>query len=71
LAKLSGLPIENDLQTFDHAWTTTLELADRFNLSVYDACYLEPVHRRGLPLVSLDMQLRRAARTLAIPLLGG
>jgi predicted nucleic acid-binding protein len=70
LAKLSDLPIENDLQTFDHAWMATLELADRFNLSLYDACYLELAYRRELPLVSLDLQLRKSAKALDIALLG-
>ena len=70
LARLSDLPIEVDSETFVHAWTSTLALADRFSLTVYDACYLELAQRRALPLATLDGDLRKAAEALDIPLLG-
>jgi predicted nucleic acid-binding protein len=70
LAQLSALPIAVDSDTFVHAWGLTLALADRFSLSLYDACYLELAQRRGLPLATLDKDLRKAARALDIPLLG-
>src|SRR3954454_14583194 len=70
LSKLSDLPIQTDPDTFVYAWTSTLQLADRFNLTVYDACYLELAQRRSLPLATLDKDLRKAARALGIPLLG-
>jgi predicted nucleic acid-binding protein len=70
LGRLSDLPIETDLETFVYAWTSTLQLADRFNLTLYDACYLELAQRRSLPLATLDKDLRTAARALGIPLLG-
>ena len=70
LAKLSDLPIETDSETFVHAWTSTLALADRFKLTLYDACYLELAQRRELPLATLDNDLRKAAKALGIPLLG-
>ena len=70
LAKLSDLPIEADSETFIHAWTSTVTLADRFNLTLYDACYLELAQRRALPLATLDEDLRKAAKALDIPLLG-
>ena len=38
----------------------------RDNLSVYDAAYLELAIRRGLPLASGDVALRRAARRRGI-----
>lgn len=41
-----------------------------FRLTLYDACYLELAQRRGLPLATLDTDLREAAKTLDIPLLG-
>jgi predicted nucleic acid-binding protein len=37
-------------------------LASRYDLSVYDASYLELARRRELPLVTLDIQLRSAAK---------
>ena len=70
LAKLSDLPIEADSETFIHAWTSTIALADRFNLTLYDACYLELAQRRAFPLATLDKDLRKAAKALDIPLLG-
>ena len=70
LAQLVNLQITIDRQTLDEAWGTTLALADRFRLTLYDACYLELAQRRGLPLASLDQDLRKAARALDIPLLG-
>jgi predicted nucleic acid-binding protein len=41
LAHLGELPIAVDPETDSHAWTTTLRLADRFDLTLYDAAYLE------------------------------
>jgi predicted nucleic acid-binding protein len=41
LADLALLDIKTDQQTDSHAWTDTLNLADQFRLSVYDAAYLE------------------------------
>jgi predicted nucleic acid-binding protein len=70
LADLALLDIATDPQTDAYAWTTTLNLADRFRLTLYDAAYLELAHRRSLPLASLDQELRAAGRALGIPLLG-
>jgi predicted nucleic acid-binding protein len=36
---------------------------------VYDACYLELALRRGLPLATLDEDLRSAAAAEKVPLL--
>ena len=70
LDRLGVLPIRIDRSTLVHAWRTTLELADRFDLTLYDACYLELAQRRTLPLATLDKDLRKAAKALDIPLLG-
>lgn len=59
-----------DDETDRHAWGATLSLADRFNLTPYDAAYLELAIRRGLPLATLDKALRQAAGTLGVVLLG-
>ena len=64
LQRLAALPITTDSDTDIHAWTTTLALADRFGLTLYDAAYLELAQRRALPLVSLDEALREAAHKL-------
>lgn len=52
--------IEVDSDTMTVAWAKTLALAESFNLTLYDAAYLELALRRGLPLATLDTALRAA-----------
>ena len=59
-----------DPETDAHAWTTTLRLADRFDLTLYDAAYLELGLRRSATLATLDGALRSATASLKVPLLG-
>jgi predicted nucleic acid-binding protein len=68
---LAALPVKLDDETAGQAWTATADLAERFNLSSYDAAYLELAHRRNLPLASLDRELRTAAGALGLTVLGG
>lgn len=68
LAELAYMPIMIDPDTDNYAWTNTLQLADRFRLTVYDAAYLELAQRRSLPLGTLDKPLRAAAGMLGITL---
>jgi predicted nucleic acid-binding protein len=70
LEDLAELPIVIDAETDQHAWTATLSLAIDRRLTVYDAAYLELAKRRGLPLATLDDELRRAARAEGVHLLG-
>ncbi len=70
LQHLGGLDIVVDTETESKAWGPALDLADRFSLSVYDACYLELAQRRTLPLATLDNDLRAAGKTLGISLPG-
>ena len=70
LADLSKYDITIDQETDSFAWTTTLQLADRCGLTLYDAAYLELAQRRHLPLATLDQPLRAAATTVGVPLLG-
>lgn len=44
-------------------------LAIRYSLTIYDASYLELARRRKLPLVTLDNQLRAAARKTKVKVL--
>lgn len=71
LADFELLPIQADTETEKHAWRGTLRLAERHRLTVYDAAYLELAMRRGLPLATLDRELRLAAHTERVALLGG
>lgn len=70
LNQLARLSISTDNDTAAHAWLSTFSLAQRFSLTLYDACYLELAQRRGLPLASLDRDLRAAGSALGIELLG-
>lgn len=70
LIHLTRLPIRIDPDTDSYAWTTTLQLADRFQLTVYDAAYLELAVRRAIPLATLDDGLRPAAEALGVTILG-
>lgn len=70
LADLARLAIRTDPETITFAWSRTLELADRFRLTTYDASYLELAQWRGLALASFDLDLRAAGRKLGIALLG-
>jgi predicted nucleic acid-binding protein len=67
---LRELPVTLDAETTARAWTETAELAARLRLTVYDATYLELAHRLGLPLATLDHDLRTAAATLGVQLRG-
>ena len=61
LADLALFPIKEDAEAGRQAWSGSLILAERHSLTVYDAAYLEVALRRGLPLATVDRDLRRAA----------
>jgi predicted nucleic acid-binding protein len=70
LADLALLPIRVDTETDRQAWGATLQLSERHRLTMYDAAYLELALRHGLPLASLDADLRRAAQAEGVAVLG-
>jgi predicted nucleic acid-binding protein len=70
LADLSLLPIAVDPEAERQAWGSTLQLAERYHLTLYDSAYLELARRRGLALATLDVDLRTAATAEGIALLG-
>jgi len=70
LADLALLPILLDPETHAQAWGATLELAARHRLTLYDAAYLELALRRRMPLATLDGDLRTAAHSERVELLG-
>lgn len=61
LVDLAALAVVVDTETDHQAWRTTLHLADRCGLTLYDAAYLELAQRFELPLATLDQALRDAA----------
>ena len=70
IADLQALEVNIDAETDRHAWTSTLQLAERCRLTLYDAAYLELAHRLDLPLATLDEELRAASTALGVTLLG-
>lgn len=68
LRDLALLDIAVDPDTVGQAWTTTLALADRYHLTLYDAAYVDLAQRRSLTLASLDREQCDAARALGITL---
>jgi predicted nucleic acid-binding protein len=69
LQKIAGLPIAvmaiDSARAFDHI----LPVARQQTLSGYDGAYLELALRQGLPLATLDEQLRRAAKSTGVVLM--
>ncbi|HVM74838.1 MAG TPA: type II toxin-antitoxin system VapC family toxin [Candidatus Saccharimonadales bacterium] len=66
LTRLQALPIEVDSETDAQAWESTLRIADRFQLTLYDAAYLELALRRHLPIATRDDKLAEAARLASV-----
>jgi len=66
LRVLASFPIEIDEEPDEDA---IFGFARRYQLSFYDATYLEVAHRKKLPLATLDKALRTAAEAAGVPLL--
>jgi predicted nucleic acid-binding protein len=63
---LLDLPVSMDPETADRIFNDTLSLARTYGLSAYDATYLELAMRLGLPLATLDQQLKKAAQKAGV-----
>src|SRR5215831_7597155 len=70
IADLGKLGIERDDAAPDRAFTHLLTLCRTHRLTSYDAIYLDLAIRRGLPLATLDDDLRKTAKKLGVGLLG-
>jgi predicted nucleic acid-binding protein len=70
LADLALMNIKIDDETNIHVCSTTMQLAQKFKLTLYDAAYIELAHRKSLSLASLNKELRAAARAMHLRLLG-
>ena len=68
IAQLENLPVYVDALTANQAFSRTLGLARNYNLSSYDAAYLELAIREGLPLATLDNALAKAAKNTNVRL---
>jgi predicted nucleic acid-binding protein len=69
LGALMALPIVIDHEASGVAWTDVARLARNELLTSYDATYLEVALREGIPLATLDNDLRRAALRCGVALL--
>lgn len=70
IANISVFDLEVDTESVDRVFDYLLPLCRAHQLTSYDAVYLELALRSQLPLATLDEQLRRAAKSLGIELLG-
>ena len=63
---LAALPITVDEETRPRAFSAITQLARSYNLSIYDAAYLELAIRRRLPLATLDQKLKAVAEAVGL-----
>ena len=63
---LNELDIQVDRPPVMQPFDSTLLLARTYNLSAYDAAYLELALREGMPLATLDSRLHQAAVTAGV-----
>jgi predicted nucleic acid-binding protein len=66
LRDLEELPKQVEHHTPDQALGRTLALAREYELSTYDACYLELAERMALPLATLDADLEKVAKKVGV-----
>lgn len=60
ISQLENLPIHVDPLTSQQSFSRTLAFGRAYNLSSYDAAYLELAIREGIPLSTLDKDLIKA-----------
>jgi predicted nucleic acid-binding protein len=68
LESLADLPIEVEDLTRTEVFVSVRAVAERYQLTSYDAAYLELAIRHRLPLAALDTDLIKAARVAGIAL---
>lgn len=66
---LRSIPVTVDPRSPAQALGATIELARRYQMTSYDAAYLELAMREGAGLVTLDQRLSRAALAEGVRLL--
>ncbi len=65
---LDALPISTDHRTPEQALHEVFRLAQQYQLTSYDAAYLELAIREGIPLATQDKALVRAAEKAGVHL---
>lgn len=66
IIQLENLPIHVDPLTAHQSFSRVISIARAYKLTSYDASYLELAIRDGLPLATLDSDLRKAARKASV-----
>lgn len=69
LSLLEAIEVEIDSETARRAWQETRAVSQRFDLTIYDAAYLELALRRGAAIASRDSALMAAARVAGVEVL--
>ena len=64
--ELQSFSITIDEKPITHASLEVMSLADQHALTAYDAAYLELALREGVPLATLDQDLKKAAKTAGV-----
>lgn len=67
--RLARLRVTVDFAAAERAFEQVISLAERYQLTTYDASYLELAQRRGLPIASVDGNLVQAAAAVRVPVL--
>jgi len=69
LADLRELPDDVDRETDSMVWDRSIRIAQEYDLTVYDATYLELAMRRDVPIATLDKALAKASKLAAVEVL--
>jgi predicted nucleic acid-binding protein len=69
IALIAELPIVIEQEEPERMKRDILALARKHKISTYDASYLDLAMRKGLPIASLDKDLRKAARRSRVAIL--
>ena len=68
---INKLPIKVEQETPERMLKEIFALAREYDLSSYDASYLDLAMRNGFPIATLDEKLRIAAQRSRVPVLEG
>jgi predicted nucleic acid-binding protein len=64
---LNQLPIVVEHDLYENKMGDFMSMGRKYNLSSYDASYIELAMRSGLPLATLDKSLRSACKKAKVP----
>ena len=68
MADIRRLDLRQDFEAYGASLGEILTLSERYELTAYDASYLELAIRHGTELATLDLPLARAARAAGVAL---